>query len=279
MAEIKYINSANRSIDLSTYPIRLKQKTSGLYAFEWEVDETDLGNGARVNAFERKSKQYELEIDFSGARAARAQILQEFFEVTDYDVVQKSTGKLYVNDQYVEAYIIASEPQIYDDRYRTVGKICTLYVPYPFWMEDKTFSFYPKEEGGSGDFLDFPFDFPFDFTSGKAGTATLQNTHYVASGFEMIIYGPCVNPYIAIGGHMYRVYTTVDDQEYIRINSRENTVQRVKNNGEIVNEYNNRGKDDSVFEPIPPGSQTVVWPGTFGFDVILHQERSELKWN
>lgn len=78
---------------------------------------------------------------------------------------------------------------------------------------------------------------------------------------------------------MYRVYTTVDDQEYIRINSRENTVQRVKNNGEIINEFNNRGKDDSIFEPILPGSQTVVWPGTFGFDVILHQERSELKWN
>ena len=65
MAEIKYVNSANRSMDLSTYPIRMKQKTSGLYAFEWEVDETDLGNGARVNAFERKSRQYELEIDFT----------------------------------------------------------------------------------------------------------------------------------------------------------------------------------------------------------------------
>lgn len=279
MAIVRYVNSANKEIVLSSYPIRVRQKTAGFYNYEWEVDATDLGTGSRVNAFEKKAKSYEMTIDFSGARSQRAAVLQEFYELTDYDVIHKTPGRLYVGSQYVEGYIIASEAEAYEDRYRTLKKKCTLYVPYPFWMEEKTFSFAAQDIEDSGTYLDYLYDYPYDYTSGSTGSNLLRNTHYAESGFKMIIYGPCVNPYVIIGGHMYRVNTTVDAREHMVIDGRNNTVYRIKNNGEKVNEFNNRERDSSIFDKIPAGSQTILWPGTFGFDLILYQERSELLWS
>lgn len=276
--EIYYRNSNNETMVLTQYPVRLKQKTAGIYSYEWEVDATELGTGSRVNAFEKKAKEYEMTVDFSGARGSRAELLQEFYELVDYDVIHKSPGRLYVGEQYVEGYVIASESQNYEDRYRTVGKICTFYVPYPFWMEEKTYSFPIQDKETESDFLDFPYDFPYDFTIQGTGLV-LQNEHYIESGFRMIIYGPCVNPYVTIGGHLYRVNTTVDSREYLVIETKNNLVYRVKNTGERVNEFNNREKSESVFEKIPPGQQTVSWPGTFGWDITLYNERSEPKWS
>lgn len=280
MAAIKYINSAGKEMDLSSYPIRIRQKSAGLYAYEWDVDATDLGNGSRINAFERKAKTYAMTIDFSGTRSDRAKLLQEFFELTDYDVVQKSPGKLYVGNQFIEGYVIASDAVWYENRYRTIGKECSLYVPYPFWMEEQHFSFdAQKKDADVGEYLNFPFNYPFNFTAGTLGIATLINSHYVSSHFELSIYGPCVNPGIAIGGHTYQVNTTLASGEYLLINSYKNTVYRIKTTGERVNEYNNREKSSSLFEKIAPGAQDVVWSGSFGFELCLRLERSELKWN
>ena len=47
--KIYYKNSAGRMIDLSAYPIRIRQKSSGFSTYEWEVDETELAMGSRVN--------------------------------------------------------------------------------------------------------------------------------------------------------------------------------------------------------------------------------------
>jgi hypothetical protein len=36
-----------------------------------------------------------------------------------------------------------------------------------------------------------------------------------------------------------------------------------------------RNKAESVFEQIPAKSLSLSWPGTFGFDLTLYEERSE----
>lgn len=274
---VRYVNSKGRSMDLSSnFTVRIKKKTAGFYDYEYTPDITQLAMGVRVNRFIKAAAQYEMTIDFSGSREERANNLQVFFELTDYDVAMMQPGRLYVGDQYAEGFIVKSEVERYDDRYRTIGKKCTFYLPYPYWIEDRLISYKAIDEE-SGDGIEFPIGFPFDLGRTSAGRNTVNNTHYIPTSFLLTFYGPCVNPLISIGGNVYKVNTTVGDGEYLEIDSINKTVRRKTSIG-WVNEYNNREKSQSIFEPIQPGVNTLVWSGAFSFDLTLHQERSELKW-
>lgn len=274
---VRYVNSKGRSMDLSSnFTVRIKKKTAGFYNYEYTPDVTQLAMGVRVNRFTKGAAQYEMTIDFSGSREERADNLQAFFEMADYDVAMNKPGRLYVGDQYADGFIVKSEVERYDDRYRTIGKKCTFYLPYPYWIEDRTIR-YKAIDGQTGGGIEFPIGFPLDMGRTSGGKSTVNNTHYIPTSFLLTFYGPCVNPLIAIGGNVYKVNTTVASGEYLEIDSINKTVRRKTSSG-FVNEYNNREKTQSIFEPIQPGVNTLIWSGAFGFDLTLHQERSELKW-
>ena len=264
-------------MDLSSnFTVRIKKKTAGFYNYEYTPDVTQLAMGVRVNRFTKGAAQYEMIVDFSGSREERAENLQAFFELADYDVAMNKPGRLYVGDQYADGFIVKSEVERYDDRYRTIGKKCTFYLPYPYWIEDRTIS-YKAIDGQQSGGIEFPIGFPFDLGRTTSGRNTVNNTHYIPTSFLLTIYGPCVNPSIMIGGNVYKVNTTVGNGEYLEIDSINKTVRRKTSTG-FVNEYNNREKSRSIFEAIQPGANTLLWSGAFGFDLTLHQERSELLW-
>jgi hypothetical protein len=274
---VRYVNSKGRSMDLSSnFNVRIKKKTAGFYNYEYTPDVTQLAMGVRVNRFTKGAAQYEMTIDFSGSREERADNLQAFFEMADYDVAMNKPGRLYVGDQYADGFIVKSEVERYDDRYRTIGKKCTFYLPHPYWIEDKTIK-YKAIDGQTGGGIEFPIGFPFDLGRTSSGKSTVNNTHYIPTSFLLTFYGPCVNPLITIGGNVYKVNTTVASGEYLEIDSINKTVRRKTSSG-FANEYNNREKSQSIFEPIQPGVNTLIWSGAFSFDLTLHQERSELKW-
>ena len=258
------------------FTVRIKKKTAGFYNYEYTPDVTQLAMGVRVNRFTKAAAQYEMTIDFSGSREERAENLQAFFELADYDVAMNKPGRLYVGDQYADGFIVKSEVERYDDRYRTIGKKCTFYLPYPYWIEDRTIS-YEAIDGQQSGGIEFPIGFPFDLGRTTSGRNTVNNTHYIPTSFLLTIYGPCVNPSIMIGGSIYKVNTAVGNGEYLEIDSINKTVRRKTSTG-FVNEYNNREKSRSIFEAIQPGVNVLTWSGSFSFDLTLHQERSELKW-
>ena len=274
---VRYVNSKGRSMDLSSnFTVRIKKKTAGFYNYEYTPEVTQLAMGVRVNRFTKAAAQYEMTIDFSGSREERADNLQAFFEMADYDVAMNKPGRLYVGNQYADGFIVKSEVERYDERYRTIGKKCTFYLPYPYWIEDRKIS-YKAIDGQESGGIEFPIGFPFDLGRTSGGKSTVNNTHYIPTSFLLTFYGPCVNPMITIGGNVYKVNTTVASGEYLEIDSINKTVRRKTSSG-FVNEYNNREKSQSIFEPIQPGVNTLIWSGAFSFDLTLHQERSELKW-
>ena len=108
--------------------------------------------------------------------------------------------------------------------------------------------------------------------------ATWDIDHVTASDFEMIMYGPCVNPYVIINGHTYTVYTDLEAGEYLVIDSRAYTATKYLSNGTTQNMFNERGLADSIFEKIPSGLLRINWSGDFGFDLTLFLERREARW-
>ena len=82
---------------------------------------------------------------------------------------------------------------------------------------------------------------------------------------------------MSIAGHPYRVETTVYEGERLVIDSKKGTVKKIGRLGEVVDCYNARQKDYSVFQKIPPGLNVFQWSGGFGVDITLFDERSEPK--
>lgn len=274
---IKYVNSKGREMLLTDgAAVRIRKKTAGLYDYEYTPDTTVLAQGVRVNRMAKDAKEYVITMDVTGTREERAEKLQRFYELADYDVAMLQPGRLWVDDQYAEGYVIKSEMKYYDNRHRTLGREFTFYVPYPYWIKDRTLS-YKAIDGQTGAGIEFPVGFPFDLGRTSRGKSTVNNTHYIPTSFLLTFYGPCVNPMITINGNIYKVTTTVASGEYLEIDSINKTVRRKTSSG-FVNEYNNREKTSSIFEPIQPGVNSLGWSGAFSFDLTLHQERSELIW-
>ena len=106
----------------------------------------------------------------------------------------------------------------------------------------------------------------------------LNNTDFVASNFEMRIYGPVEQPSVVIGGHEYSVSCSVEKNEYLTIDSIKKTVILTKQDGTEVNCFNLRNRDSYVFEKVPVGVSSVSTSGAFKFDIVLLEERSVPKW-
>ena len=106
----------------------------------------------------------------------------------------------------------------------------------------------------------------------------LNNTGFVPENFRMNIYGPCINPQITIGGHVYEVAKEFEANEYLTIDSIAKTITLTHTDGAVENCFNLRNKESYIFEKIPVGVNTVSGNAEFKFDITLFEERGEPKW-
>lgn len=272
--DIKYISSSGKEYNLIGEKMRA---TSGnFHSYSWKTEAKEKAYGSNVYGFTKESLSYKLILTFRGDLEDRKKLLDEIGETFEEDVAKISPGKFYFGKYYIKGYVIASVTSPSELQNYWSQKEIEIFCPYPFWVEEEKVSFIKYSEQGSNRFLDFPYGFPYDYTSMQKGFSKLRNEHYASAHFHMTIYGPTVNPIIIIGGHTYAVNTTVEENEYLEIDSRNRTAIRTLVDGTKVNEFNNRGQ--RMFERIPPGELTVNWSGEFGFDITLYYERSEPKW-
>ncbi|RDU22213.1 hypothetical protein [Anaerosacchariphilus polymeriproducens] len=123
----------------------------------------------------------------------------------------------------------------------------------------------------------YPHGYPRGYAANEVDEI-INNETLAASNFKMILYGPCSDPTILIAGHTYKVFATLERGEYIIIDSRNKTVYQYFEDSTSLSLFNQRYKEESLFDKIPAGNLTISWNREFGFDLILFDERSEPKW-
>lgn len=199
------------------------------------------------------------------------------FEVTDKDVLALQHGRIIIGDYYFRCFVTKSEKANYlqSKRYMTVD--LTLTSDFPYWVKETKFSFSNSGSGRSAEGLDFPKDYQYDFTN-SIGSTSMNNSGFVDSNFRMVIYGACSNPTVYINDHAYTVNCTVEENEYLTIDSTAKTITLTSNDGTVTNKFRDRGRNTYIFQKIPAGSNTVSWEGNYGIDITLLEERSEPKW-
>ena len=193
-----------------------------------------------------------VDIDVFGNREQLAQNMEHLYSIIAVDAEEGAYGRLYVNDTFLRCRIQSSRKSNWKGYVYSEVEL-TFITPELAWVKEEKMKFYPQAEGTAADGLDFPFDFPFDFADTRKGSATWEIDHVTASDFQMIVYGPCVNPRILINDQVYEVFTTLESNEYMIIDSRDYTVHKYLANGTVQNLFDNRGLEQSVFEKIPSG--------------------------
>lgn len=278
--KLYYENSEGTTLDLSGFPYLLT--FTDAYGYAWEVESAALGNNkSKVQKFKRNSKQLSASIAISSRyRTDFTRYMDDFFSTVEVDVVANKPGKLITeNGEYMQCYIVESENNRINPLMRLNERNVTIMSPYPFWITEATKHFQPVgREEIEGEFLDYPYDYSYDYSYETPGIRTWNLDHYATSEFKMTIYGYCENPRILINGYPYQIFGTVEENEFLVIDSKNKTVTHYLNNGTTENWFDFRNKENSVFEPLPSGNLTLTWDGTYGFDILAYLERSEPKW-
>ena len=268
---ITYIASSGHKYNLISNGIRHAKANYHVWAYK--VQGTKLQYGTRVADFAKDPAIYETELILEGGERQRQTIVDALHDDFEADLRNKKTGRIIWGDYYIDCFVIESNTAPTDIPTRTLNKI-KIYAPYPYWVQDYNIELLPSEETES-EFLDFPFNFPFDFTAPTIGETTIKSDFPFDSEFEMVIFGPAVNPRVTINWYSYVLYTTIPDGAYVVIDSRKKTVMQFNTDGTQSNIFNLRNKTDSIFQKIPGGNLRITWDATFGVNITIHRERSE----
>ena len=242
-----------------------------LFDYSWNYD-TDFG---RVDNFRKETQEKELIISIYGKTEAEAnERKNKVFEVFEKDVLTNRPGRLWIGDYYLSCYVVEGSISNYYRQGNYLAKEIKIVTDIPVWIKETTYNFYIQDVI-SDSF--YPYDYPYDYSNNLI-IQNINNNHYSDSNFELIIYGPALNPTVFIKGHPYTVYTDLLAGEHLTISSTNKTVIKTKNNGETVNEFNRRNKEYSVFKLIEQGQSAVSWNEEFNFNLIVFDERSVPLW-
>lgn len=275
---LKYVcGSSKEEICLSQANIRTRIRTAGFYDSDWDVEDTKQDIGRSVEKLKKDAISYKMTVDFLGSKEERADNANQLFELTERDVLNRTPGRLYLNDYYVECYIIGRESGGRDNRVRAVQVVNKVYVPHPFWIREEIHAFRSYDVTSEKN-KRYKGKYPYRYANGIGGSY-INNPHFWNANFKMIIYGPVANPQISIGGNTYLVNIILEEGEYLEIDSRSKTIQKVLRNGEKEDAFHNRQKGKEFFRKIQHGRQAVLWTGKFDFDIVIFEERSEPKWS
>lgn len=276
MKDIYYVNSNNEKIDLLEPPYMLQ--TGELFGYKWNYESKQrLGGGGKITNIRKDLEERTLTLSIVNYGVENyEEAIDYLHEITDIDVLKKTPGRLYVGGMYLNCYVTASEKSEWEPEAGYIDVSLTLAVEYPMWVGENPYTFHSFGVS-STDNKRYPGRYPYRYANGMNSTYII-NPHFTNSNFELIIYGPAVNPMVAIGGAPYLVNVILEEDEYLAIDSRSRTIIKATKNGERENLYHNRQKGRNFFRKIGPGRQSISWTGKFDFDLIIYEERGEPKW-
>lgn len=272
---LKYIASSGNEYNLKTNGI--KTRTANYHNWNWGVDGTTLQFGTRVANFTREAAVYETQLVFTGTYFETKALIEALHQDMELDVRNGQTGRIVWGDYYIDCYITMSSTQPDENNVYATNDL-QIYCPYPFWVKEETKSFTPQEAIVGQEFLDYDYDYEYDYFTGDVGISIWMIDSPFPSEFNMTVYGPAVNPRVSINDHPYQFFDTLESNEYVIIDSRNNTITKYLADGSEVNIFDLRNKDFSIFQQVQGERLVLNWTGGFGFDLTVYEERSEPRW-
>ncbi len=273
-----YISHSGIRINFYEAPYYLND--TDLLSYEWGY-ETENGRILNITkgTTDKSLEIYVMpEFGIENRNIVMKQAVDYLLSVLDADVAEKESGRLYTDTgYYLECLFVKSEKSDWNMGINFMFNSFTLLVPRPFWIREHEHNFKAADISSTNN-KRYMNKYAYRYANGLNNTY-IVNDHYTECNFLLRIYGPCVKPTVYIGGYEYHVDITLEDGEYLEIDSAAETVTKCMISGIRVNAFHNRSFKNSVFRPVQTGQQDVFWDGKFDFDLILYEGRSEPRWS
>ena len=294
---IKYKSSNGTVLDLSGFPYKLGVEE--LFDWEWGSDAVAISNTqSNILKFKRTQKDATAKVWFyANTEESISELINNFFEVTEYDVITNQAGKLIINDgDYIECFIVAGANRKWQHTTPFNARNVKFIFPHPFWIDEQEQAYQPTasvidiEDGDTISLLGYPYQYPYGYEveviagGGDSGEAirTWEFEGINKSPFVLEIFGAVTNPRVNIDSHVYQVNLTLGEDDNIVIDSRDNTITlhryESQAGGSVTNAYMYQNFNSNIFEPIPCGRPIQVSSVT-RFKLTVYSERSEPRWS
>lgn len=238
----------------------------------------------KINTFYRNKQTYELIIGVASEHKAQHDILCDIFTA---DVIAESPGHLEINGWTLPCYITESQhdyAQELDRKFKFVVRSTT-----STWVRSKTKSYNGIAGGGSASDEDLGRDYTYE--EGLMGRGynygyNMPESHYASidlpgegNGYEIMIYGPQINPVIYLNNQPVQINVTIEENERLHIvsNGNDKTIKILSSNGAEKDAFVYRDKENSPFLEL--GQHTELTYGQVRFDFTTIERRSEPSWN
>lgn len=276
--KLYYENSRGKIIDLMNWPV-VAQNPEVLAERSWSYETEGNQDGTKnFKQFYKDLEQKQLQLSvMADDRESYNQLMDDMSETFDYDIRNRQPGKIWWNDRYKEAYVTASDLSDYEEDFEAIESTITVSTTYPWWIKENRVEGHIGRQESTGNNLDYPHDYPFDYYNGIEDVQ-ISNESISDCNFQLTIYGPCENPRLIIGNHVYGLTCTLEDGEYLVIKSREKKAYKVKITGEQESVFQFRDGEYYLYEKLHPGIYRISWDGLFGFELTAYEERSEPRW-
>ena len=234
---------------------------------------------ARVKRFYKEAKELPLTVGIMAEDKEEFNaMMYNMHRIFDRDVRRLKPGKIWWNDWYKEAFAVDTSNESFEELFESVDRNITFLAVGSYWVRKVVRSY----EGSAGTDrpgygLDYSFDYDHDYGADDTVEA-VENNCIDAANFEIRFYGPVANPSVSISGHVYEVFDTLSEGEYITVNSLTRKVLKYDQYGNETNVFHLRGRDDYIFQKIPEGLNTIVRSGANAMDITIFDERGEPEW-
>lgn len=235
-----------------------------------------------MKSFRRNKKSYPFSIIIKSSDMTDYDVLCDIFTE---DILAEQPGYLVINGWQLKCYVIKSDHSFYGNKDSVIAFEAV--SPDSTWTRSITKSFNGVPGGGLGG-EDLGRD--YTYTDGLLGRGynygySQPESHYdsidlpgTGNGFEVMVYGPQVNPVIYLNNHPVQVNVELSATERLHIVSNGNikTIQILAPNGSATDAFVYRDKENTPF--ITLGQHTDLTFGQVRFDFTTIERRSEPTW-
>lgn len=270
----KHINSKNETLDFLSLGITINY--NDMRDYEWMYSATN----DKITKFSKGIVKKTIPFIFYCSEAEATNIKNRFYEHFEKDVLNLEQGYFLINDYRLYGYVTKSVKSDYLVSKRLLYLTIEYTCQNPNWVKESEYSLHGSTaiDGSEESTKTYPYTYSYVY-----GKSTGKETFFVESlkscEFKMIVYGATTNPQVTINDHLYNVNVSLNDGEYLVIDSRNKEIYKVAIDGTKTNAFDLRNLENYIFEPLLSGTNTIVWSSGFSFDLIVFEERSEPKWD
>lgn len=275
--ELYYEASDGSIIDFMKSPV-FAQSPETLTGNKWNYSTISGVNGlGRVKRFFKDTQEASLTLSIMTETAEEFnQVMYNIHRTFDRDIRQLKPGKLWWNGFYKEVFAVETSQEDFEELFEAVEREVTFLSVYPYWV--KTHRNQYLDLSANVGSLDYDFDYDdFDYDMEEL-IEVIENDCIDKANFQLTFYGPCLNPSVTIGDHLYELLTDLEDGEYATVNSLTKKILQYDIYGNVENIFHLRSRDSYIFELIPEGVTAISRDKNLKVDITLFDERGEPEW-